>query len=160
MKLLIDGKSRKIMYNKKENMYYYNCKGNKVDSNQYFLKGIKGFGSLTEGSLKKHCRKMLVGGGTSVSYIETEPDARNNLVKLINANVYLLEEVDVKQSLKTAIKTKLSLNTLSLDQLTTLSELIMAIVNKPNDSVGYYTDIYHMLNLRNPFPAAENIGIY
>ena len=147
-------------------MYYYNCKGNKVDANQYFLKGIKGFGSLTEGSLKKHCRKMLVGGGTTdnlsydnLSYIKAETDARNNLVKLINAKLYLLEEVDVKQSLITAIKTKLSLNTLSLDQLKKLYELIMAIEKKPNDSVGYYSDIYHMLNLRNPFPA-ENIGIY
>ena len=147
-------------------MYYYNCKGNKVDANQYFLKGIKGFGSLTEGSLKKHCRKMLVGGGTTdnlsydnSSYIKAETDARNNLVKLINAKLYLLEEVDVKQSLITAIKTKLSLNTLSLDQLKKLYELIMAIEKKPNDSVGYYSDIYHMLNLRNPFPA-RNIGIY
>ena len=145
-------------------MYYYNCKGNKVDANQYFLKGIKGFGSLTEGSLKKHCRKMLVGGGTTdnlsydnLSYIKAETDARNNLVYLINAKVNLLKEVDV--SLITAITTKLSLNTLSLDQLKKLYELIMAIEKKPNDSVGYYSDIYHMLNLHNPFHA-EKIGVY
>ena len=64
MKLLINGKSRKIMYNEKENMYYYKCKGGTVDASKYFLKGDK-VGSLTEGSLKKQCRKMLVGGGDS-----------------------------------------------------------------------------------------------
>ena len=65
MKLLINGKSRKIMYNEKDK-YYYKCKDGKVDANQYFLKGDK-VGSLTEGSLKKQCRKMLVGGSGSGS---------------------------------------------------------------------------------------------
>ena len=30
------------MYNEKENMYYYKCKGGTVDASKYFLKGDKG----------------------------------------------------------------------------------------------------------------------
>lgn len=57
------------MYNKTDNMYYYKCKGGTVDASKYFLKGDK-VGSLTEGSLKKQCRKMLVGGGGDLSIIK------------------------------------------------------------------------------------------
>jgi hypothetical protein len=67
MKLLINGKSRKIMYNETDK-YYYKCKDGKVDASKYFLKGDN-VGSLTEGSLKKQCRKMLVGGDSSIIQI-------------------------------------------------------------------------------------------
>jgi ERCC4-type nuclease len=76
MKLLINGKSRKIMYNETDK-YYYKCKDGKVDANQYFLKGDK-VGSLTEGSLKKQCRKMLVGGVAPLSPVKEEPDDEIN----------------------------------------------------------------------------------
>ena len=55
IQLLIDGKSRKIVYNKTENIYYYTSKNNKIDVTSYF--------KVTDGSLKKKYKKMLVGGG-------------------------------------------------------------------------------------------------
>jgi hypothetical protein len=63
------------MYNEKENMYYYKCKGGTVDASKYFLKGDN-VGSLTEGSLKKQCRKMLVGGSGSGSNKDFEAEAK------------------------------------------------------------------------------------
>ena len=65
------------MYNEKENMYYYKCKGGTVDASKYFLKGDK-VGSLTEGSLKKQCRKMLGGGVAPLSPVKEEPDDEIN----------------------------------------------------------------------------------
>ena len=73
MKLLINGKVRKIMYNKKDNMYYYKCKGGTVDASKYFLKGDKVFGLLNEGSLKKQYKKMLVGGGSGSNVAPLSP---------------------------------------------------------------------------------------
>ena len=64
------------MYNKTDK-YYYNSKDGKVDASKYFLKGDK-VGSLTEGSLKKQCRKMLGGGVTPLSPVKEEPDDEIN----------------------------------------------------------------------------------
>lgn len=58
MKLLIDNKPRKIIYNKKDNIYYYNSKENetgKVNVTSYFKEN--------DGSLKKKYKKLLIGGG-------------------------------------------------------------------------------------------------
>lgn len=89
----------------------------------------------------------------------TKKQDKDKLAQKIIAKLSFLKEVDVKQSLKTTITTKLSENKLSLEQLKKLHDLLMAIKKTPNDSVGYYYEIYHMFNLRNPFPTG-NIGVY
>ena len=38
MELLIDGKPRKIVFNKIDNIYYYKCKEGKIDITHYFKK--------------------------------------------------------------------------------------------------------------------------
>ena len=89
----------------------------------------------------------------------TKKQDKDKLAQKIIAKLSLLKEFDVKQSLKTTITTKLSEDKLSLIQLKELHDLLMAIKKTPNDSVGYYSDIYHMVDLRNPFPTG-NIGVY
>ena len=85
------------MYNEKENMYYYKCKGCTVDANKYFLKGDKG-GSLTEGSLKKQCRKMLVGGDSSIIQI------LENIIKFLLQKIHSHKEAKIyEETLKTAV---------------------------------------------------------
>ena len=90
MKLIINGKARKIIYNKTDK-YYYNSKDGKVDASKYFLKGDK-VSSLNEGSLKKQYRKMLVGGGPPLDTAS------------INA---LLKSADVDFNNKTDISNKI-----------------------------------------------------
>ena len=100
-------------------------------------------------------RTGLESGSTST----TKKQDKDKLARKIIAKLSLLKEVDVKQSLKTTITTELSENKLSLTQLKKLHDLIMAIKKTPNDSVGYYYEIYHMFNVHNPFHTG-NIGVY
>jgi hypothetical protein len=80
MELIINGKARKIMYNKTDK-YYYNSKDGKVDASKYFLKGDK-VSSLNEGSLKKQYRKMLVGGGSNDELVEAKEAAYSRILNL------------------------------------------------------------------------------
>jgi hypothetical protein len=80
MELIINGKARKIIYNKTDK-YYYNSKDGKVDASKYFLKGDK-VSSLNEGSLKKQYRKMLVGGGSNDELVEAKEAAYSRILNL------------------------------------------------------------------------------
>ena len=98
-------------------------------------------------------RTGLESGSTTT----TKKQDKDKLAQKIIAKLSLLKEVDL--SLITTITTKLSENKLSLIQLKKLHDLLMAIKKTPNDSVGYYYEIYHMLKLDNPI-LKNKIGVY
>ena len=81
------------MYNKKDNMYYYNSKDGKVDASKYFLKGDK-VSSLNEDSLKKQYKKMLVGGGGDA----LDTGSINDLLK--SADVDFNNKTDILNKIK------------------------------------------------------------
>tara|TARA_B110000483_G_scaffold125482_1_gene150807 strand:+ start:1503 stop:1982 length:480 start_codon:yes stop_codon:yes gene_type:complete len=129
MKLLINGKSRKIMYNEKENMYYYKCNGGTVDASKYFLKGDK-VGSLTEGSLKKQCRKMLVGGDLSIIQL---------LKKFIEFLLPKIQSYKEAKIYEETLKTLKTLETLKTTLNKDLNENVNSISN-PKDGQTDFTN--------------------
>jgi hypothetical protein len=144
IQLLIDGKSRKIIYNKTGNIYYYtskaNGRSNKIDVTSYF--------KVTDGSLKKKYKKMLVGGGGNEEIQQiikklrykliAEPENEFVIISIDEYNSFIEDlkifDKDINTALDDNIKTSF---VKSSEELNTFHSLLMQI----------YTDFY--LKVRN-----------
>jgi hypothetical protein len=109
---------------------------------------------MSRKSFTERFNSELNGKNTNNPISQTQVN-KNKLAKIINDNVYILND----KSLKDEITKNLKNNKLSLPKLKDLNMQLDLIKNNPSDCVSYYSNLYFMFKIRNPF-SQHNVPMY
>jgi hypothetical protein len=109
---------------------------------------------MSRKSFTERFNNELTGKNSNNPISQTQVN-KNRLAKIINNKLYILND----KSLKDEITKNLKDNKLSLPKLTNLNTQLDFIENNPADCVSYYSNLYFMFKLRNPF-SHHNVPMY